>query len=172
MTAATTAGHRRGARVILVATALLAALAIGFLLARAVPDDHGVRRDFLFQVDGLHSPNQNGHTVNYLVHYRLDDGLAEKDLPNYLHLRRIIVDRLTRGDFAGNPFWETVNKDLCSELKATFPLAAISCQLQTPGVDVPGNRYEPGWHSSVHTIGDIEPLATTGPITATPSPSP
>jgi hypothetical protein len=131
----------------------------------------GEQRDFMFQINGLRTPNQHGQTLNLFVHYRYDAGLAETAIPNYLDLRTVAVDYLTKSDFSKNPYWETLTKTLCGQLKQKFPVSAISCELQLAGVDTPGPRYEPGWHASVDTIGDITPLAIAGP-TDMPIPHP
>lgn len=53
-----------------------------------------------------------------------------------------------------------MSKGFCSELKAGYPVEAISCQLLVyPGDD-------PGFHFGIHTIGDIEPLAVPGPASS------
>jgi hypothetical protein len=149
-------------------TALLVLVAlifiVGFTLGartRSTADVAPERRDFLFQVLGVHTPNQGGQTLNLLVYYRYNTGIAERDLANYLHLRTAAIDYLTTGDFSGNPYWETVNRHLCAELKNRFPVQAISCALQIAGVDAPGPRYEPGYHASIETLGDIAPLVVT-----------
>jgi hypothetical protein len=156
----------RSRRSVVTGVLVLVALvfAVGFIVgawARSTASVAPERRDFLFQVLGVHTPNQGGQTLNLLVYYRYNTGIAERDLPNYLHLRAAAVGYLTTGDFSGNPYWETVNRHLCAELKNRFPVQAISCELQIAGVDAPGARYEPGYHASIETLGDIAPLVVT-----------
>ncbi len=67
-------------------------------------------------------------------------------------------------DAAQDPYWETPNESLCTELAQDFPIQAISCQLQVYPDYRRGLPYEPGFHTSIHTIGAIEPLAIPGPI--------
>jgi hypothetical protein len=119
-------------------------------------------RDFMFQVNGLLTPNQKGHEVNIFIHYRYPADIAESAIPNYVKLRTIAVNALTAGNFSHNPFWETINHHLCRDLKDHFPIQGISCELQVVGVETRGPRYEPGYHASTETIGDIAPLAIPG----------
>ena len=67
-------------------------------------------------------------------------------------------------DTSENPYWETLNQELCGQLKSDYPIQAISCQLQVYPNESPGLAYEPGYHGSTHTIGDIEALALPGTI--------
>jgi hypothetical protein len=102
---------------------------VGFIFGERAGSTASVapeRRDFLFQVLGVHTPNQGGQTVNLLIYYRYNTDITERDLPNYLHLRAAAIGYLTTGDFSGNPYWETVNQHLCAELRNRFPVQAIS----------------------------------------------
>jgi hypothetical protein len=67
-------------------------------------------------------------------------------------------------DASKNPYWEKLNEELCTELASNYPIQAISCQLQVYPDYPRGLPYEPGFHTSIHTIGTIEPLAIPGPI--------
>lgn len=122
------------------------------------------KRDFMFQVAGYETANQGGQTMNIFVHYRYEPGIATEDIPNYIDLRTQVLDFLNEVDASQNPYWETLNQEICTQLKDDFPLEAISCQLQVLSDDRPGLPYEPGFHTTIHTIGDIEPLAIPGPI--------
>ena len=122
------------------------------------------RRDFMFQIAGYQTQNQGGQTLNIFVHYRYNPGIATGDIPNYIDLRTQMLDFLNGVDPSLNPYWETLNQQICTQLKNNFPLQAISCQLQVLSDDRPGLPYEPGFHTSIHTIGDIDPLAIPGPI--------
>lgn len=122
------------------------------------------KRDFMFQIAGYETENQGGQTLNIFVHYRYNAGIATEDIPNYVDLRTQMLEFLENVDSSLNPYWETLNQQICSQLKNNFPLEAISCQLQVLSDDRPGLPYEPGFHTSIHTIGDIAPLAIPGPI--------
>lgn len=122
------------------------------------------KRDFMFQIAGYQTENQGGQTLNIFVHYRYNPGIATEDIPNYVDLRTQMLEFLEDVDSSLNPYWETLNQQICSQLKSNFPLEAISCQLQVLSDDRPGLPYEPGFHTSIHTIGDIDPLAVPGPI--------
>jgi hypothetical protein len=121
-------------------------------------------RDFMFQVIALKTPNQGGQTINLFFHYRYTPGIAEHNIPNYVTMRKDALTYLATTDLSRNPYWETLNQHLCTQLRNTYPLDAISCELQVVGSDAPG-RSEPGYHASIETIGDIEPLSIPGPLT-------
>ena len=128
--------------------------------------DGAAKREFMFQVGGYHTDNQGGQTMNIFIHYRYNDGIATADIPNYEDLRTEVLNFLDAVDISQEPYWETLNQEICAQLKAGFPVEAISCQFQVLPDDRSGLPYEPGYHTSIHTIGDIEPLAVTGPIPA------
>ena len=67
-------------------------------------------------------------------------------------------------DASKNPYWATLNEELCTELVSVYPIRAISCQLQVYPDYRRGLPYESGFHTSIHTIGAIEPLAIAGSI--------
>lgn len=122
------------------------------------------KRNFMFQINGYETDNQGGQTLNMYFHYRYDDGISESDIPNYEDLRSDATKFMDDVDTSENPYWETLNQELCTQLKSDYPIQAISCQLQVyPNVSS-GLPYEPGFHGSIHTIGDIDPLALPGPI--------
>jgi hypothetical protein len=120
-------------------------------------------RDFMFQVIGVQTPNQGGHTLNLFFHYRYNSGIADGDIPDYTKVRREALDYLNGADMSRNPYWEVLNHELCARLKRDYPIQAISCELQVVGVENPKPHDEPGYRASIETIGDIEPLAVPGP---------
>ena len=122
------------------------------------------KRDFMFQINGYETDNQGRQTLNMYFHYRYEDGIAESDIPNYEDLRSDATKFMDEVDASENPFWETLNQELCSQLKSDYPIQAISCQLQVyPNVST-GVPFERCFHGSIHTIGDIDLLALPGPI--------
>jgi hypothetical protein len=163
--------RRRVVMVVGLVVLAVALLAAGFLAgartaspAGARADGTGQSRDFMFQVIALKTPNQGGQTVNLFFHYRYNGGIAERDIPNYLDMRKMALNYLATADVSKNPYWETLNHQLCGQLKDGFPIEAISCELQVAGNEVPGPHFEPGYHASTETFGDIEPLAVLGPL--------
>lgn len=126
---------------------------------------HAHTRDFMFEVRNLPVRNQGGHIANLFFHYRYNAGIADSDLPDYLAMRQKAIDYLNTVDISSSPYWETLNRHLCTELKDGFPVQAISCEMQLVGLDTPGPHYTPGYHSSVETLGDIEALSVPGPTT-------
>lgn len=124
------------------------------------------RRDFMFQVIGLKTRNQGGHTINLFFHYRYTSGITDNEIPDYTKLRQQALDYLNTVDVSANPYWEVLNNHLCAQLKNNYPLQAISCLMQVVGSENPPPHDEPGYRSSIETIGDIEPLVLPGPATA------
>ncbi|ORB13202.1 hypothetical protein [Mycobacterium noviomagense] len=101
--------------------------------------------------------------MNLYFHYRYNDGIADDQIPDYTKLRRQALDYLDTADVSRNPYWEVLNHHLCIQLKNNFPLQGISCVMQVVGVENSGPHDEPGYRSSIETIGDIEPLVIAGP---------
>ena len=125
-----------------------------------------VKRDFLFQIVGYETLNQGGQKMNLYFHYRYAEGTAAEDIPSDSDLRGQVVDFMREVDTTDEPYWETVDLQLCTALKKNYPIEAISCQLQVDPADRKGLPYEPGYHGSTTTIGDIEPLMYAGPLDA------
>ena len=151
---------------IAVAAALVAGL-VGFGLgheSRTARSDHE-RRDFAFHVIGVTTSNEGGDTLNLFFHYRYDDGIRDKDIPDYAKVRDQALGYLAGADLSTNPYWEVLNQHLCIQLKVNFPIEAISCELQVVGVQNPPPHYESGYRSSTDTIGDIDPLVVPAPAT-------
>lgn len=149
-------------KTVLTGTAVvLAALTGGNLpLGHAVPTDD--KWDFMFQVDGYRTENQSGHLLNLYFNYRYDTGITDADLPDYQELRTVALDYLDRVDPAAGTYWEIIDRDICMQLAAGFPVEAISCQMQV----FPSAGGPPSIRSVTYTIGDIAPFAITGPIFA------
>ena len=169
--------RHRGARSAIAAALLLALLVAPALSACGssprLTSPTTNHRDFMFQIEGYHTRNQGGQTVDMYFYYRYDPDLPESRLPNYIALRDDAYQFMDTVDVAKNPYWETLNAELCHRLKDKYPIEAISCQMQVKGDLDGGVRYEPGYHSSVETIGDVPPLQIPGPreedAPATPS---
>jgi hypothetical protein len=121
------------------------------------------KRDFMFQVIGFTTRNQGGHTLNLFFHYRYNSGIADNEIPDYRKLRSHAVDYLEAIDVSAHPYWEVVNNHLCVHLKNNYPLQAISCLMQVMGSENPPPGDDPGYRSSIETIGDIDPLVLPGP---------
>lgn len=118
-----------------------------------------VQREFLFQVDNYVTKNQGGQTVTMYFHYRYNDGIAEDQIPDYRKLRASAIQFMDTLDIVENPYWETITKNMCQRLKDNFPIEAISCQIQVASDRRQGLANEPGVHSSITTIGEIESLS-------------
>jgi hypothetical protein len=116
-------------------------------------------RDFMFQIDNYKTKNQGGQTVNMYFHYQYNSGIKTEDIPDYRDLRNDVIKYMDNLDIAQEPYWETLTKIICEQLKDKYPIQAISCQFQVMGDNRAGLPNEPGVHSSITTIGDIEPLS-------------
>ena len=148
----------------LAASLVIAGLVMGPNLPAGQASPAGDQSNFMFQVDGYQTANQGGNTLNLYFSYRYDQGLADADLPDYRALRAVALDYLDRIDPMKNTWWEILDREICTRLAAGFPIEAISCQMQVFPRDRPARDGDPGFHSATYTIGDIAPLAITGPI--------
>ena len=107
----------------------------------------------MFQVNGFEA---EGQRLNMYFHYRYDRGISTNEIPDFRSLRADAI-RYMHDNASEGVYWETLSRGVCSVLEQKYPIEAISCQLQIyPGRD-------PGFSSSTHTIGNIEPLAIPGP---------
>jgi hypothetical protein len=149
-----------GTTAVLAALTVFAGLTAGGYLPPGQAAPTGDKWDFMFQVDGYQTANQGGHLLNLYFNYRYNSGIADADLPDYLELRAAALDYLDRIDPATGTYWEIIDRNICTQLAAGFPVEAISCQMQVfPTVGGP-----PSVRSVTYTIGDITPLAIPGPI--------
>jgi hypothetical protein len=74
--------------------------------------------------------NQGGQKLNMYFHYRYDAGIATGDIFNYEDLRAEVLEFMGDVDASKNPYWATLNEELCTELVSVYPIRAISCLLQ------------------------------------------
>jgi hypothetical protein len=150
-----------GAAAVLGALPLVAGLAMGSSLPISQASPTGDKWDFMFQVDGYQTANQGGHTLNLYFSYRYNQGIANSALPDYRALRGVALAYLDRVGPSQDLFWEILDREICTQLAAGFPVEAISCQMQVfprAGDGIPDIR------STTYTIGDIAPLAIPGPV--------
>ena len=150
----------RSAPAVLAAMSVFAGLMTGVNLPLGQAAPTGDKWDFMFQVDGYQTANQGGHTVNLYFNYRYNTGISDADLPDYQELRTVALDYLDRVDPAAGKYWEIIDRDICTQLAASFPVEAISCQMQV----FPAPGGPPSVRSATYTIGDIAPLAIPGPV--------
>lgn len=124
-----------------------------------VPD---VRQEFVFQILDVETARQHGRRLNVFVKYRYHDELPSSEYPDYRVIRSAVLDFIeVRPSQPPLEYWEILNGDLVRHLYATFPLSAITCQIQVR--PDPDHAFkEPGFHASVATIGDIAPLDYRG----------
>lgn len=123
------------------------------------PNNSAESRDFMFEINNFYTKNQGGQTVNMYFHYRYNDGIQTADIPDYRELRNDVLDYMNNLNISEEPYWETLTKTVCENLKNKYPIEAISCQFQVATDTHSGLPNEPGTHSSITTIGNIEPLA-------------
>ncbi|MFJ4967052.1 hypothetical protein ACIP6P_32190, partial [Streptomyces sp. NPDC088729] len=112
-------------------------------------------------------PPDHSHTTNEpepkAFRIKYNEGITDADIPNYIGLRTKALKYLDGINTTKNPYWEVLAKPMCTQLKKGYPIEAISCQMQVLPDNRPGVPFEPGYHSAIYTIGDIEPLAVPGP---------
>lgn len=57
-----------------------------------------------------------------------------------------------------NTFWEVIAAKIAEDLISKYPISGISTQiLAYPNEN--GSIYEPGFHGSIYTVGDVIPLS-------------
>src|SRR4029079_6807924 len=79
-------------------------------------------RDFMFQVDNFYTKNQGGQILTMYFHYRYNEGIQTADIPDYRDLRTEAVHYMNSIDTSQNPYWETLTKSVCEDLKNKFPI--------------------------------------------------
>ena len=112
------------------------------------------QEDFMFQVMHFRTADQGGDTFNFYLHYRYRSGLPSAQYPNFVAIRRMLL-RYMRPK--RTQYIEILNTRICTRIERRFPLQAISCQFQAY------NGVDPGYRSSIVTIGNIQPLAIPKP---------
>ena len=142
---------------------VLAALAalLGGCVSPADPSPV-VRQEFEFQILGLETPRQQGRTLDVFVRYRYPPELPTTGYPDYREIRSEVLEFLrVRPEEPADEYWEVLNRDLVRHLVATFPLEAATTAIEVRPDPNP-KLEEPGWHGSIATIGEIEPLRFRG----------
>ncbi|MEO0964162.1 MAG: hypothetical protein AAFY08_03495 [Planctomycetota bacterium] len=121
-----------------------------------------VKQEFMFQVIDLYTPRQYGQTMDLYIKYRYRDDLPPSAYPDYRKLRTAALDFIkVRPEEPAMEYWEVLNRDLVEHLYASFPVSGVSCQMLVhPHKDE--HVDEPGYHSSIASIGEIVPLSYRG----------
>lgn len=112
------------------------------------------QEDFMFQVMHFHTADQGGDTFNFYLHYAYRSGLPTSKYPNFVTMRQMLLDYMKP---KRSQYIEILNTHICTTLMNSFPISAISCQFQAY------NGVDPGYRSSIVTIGNIAPLAIPKP---------
>jgi hypothetical protein len=112
------------------------------------------QEDFMFQVMHFHTQDQGGDTFNFYLHYTYRSGLPTAQYPNFVSIRQMLLNYMRP---KRSQYIEILNTHICTKIKNSFPIQAISCQFQAY------NGVDPGYRSSIVTIGDIQPLAIPKP---------
>jgi hypothetical protein len=147
---------RDGLLGVFVGAALAVAVVVGPGVAGASSphSSRAAKEDFMFQVMHFRTADQGGDTFNFYLRYRYRTGLPVAQYPNFVSIRRMLLRYMAPKRTA---YIEVLNTRICTRIKNRFPLQAISCQFQAyHGVD-------PGYRSSIVTIGNIQPLAIPAP---------
>ena len=85
------------------------------------------KRDFMFQIAGYRTENQGGQTFNMYFHYLGDVALGDAGVVTYEDLRAEVLEFMGNVDASENPYWETLNQELCTEL-ISGPIKARASQ--------------------------------------------
>jgi hypothetical protein len=112
------------------------------------------QEDFMFQVMHFHTADQGGDTFNFYLHYTYRTGLPTSQYPNFVAMRQMLLNYMKP---KRSQYIEILNTHICTKIKNSFPIQAISCQFQAY------NGVDPGYRSSIVTIGNIQPLAIPMP---------
>ena len=139
---------------------------VGLVLIAGCGSTPRVQQEFMFQVVDLHTPRQYGQTMNLYVKYRYRDGLPSSQYPDYRKVRDAALNYMKiRPEEPSLEYWEILNGHLVQHLYESFPFSGVTSQMQ---VHPSKNEKldEPGFHSSIATIGDITPLDFRGPASA------
>ena len=117
-----------------------------------------LHQEFQFQALDVKTPRQYGRTLNLVIRYRYRDGLPASQYPDYRIVRREALGFLRiRASEPANEYWEVLNGHLVQHLFDSFPLQGVTSQMQV--VPEPNPEVEePGWHSSIATIGEVQPI--------------
>jgi hypothetical protein len=151
---------RDGAVGVLIGAALTVAVILGSSVAGATStratqsSGRAAQEDFMFQVMHFHTADQGGDTFNFYLHYRYSPGLPTAKYPNFVSIRKMLLRYMTP---KRSQYIEVLNTRICTRIKRSFPLQAISCQFQAY------NGVDPGYRSSIVTLGNIAPLAIPKP---------
>jgi hypothetical protein len=151
---------RDGAVGLVIGVALAVAVIFGSSVAGASSNrtaDGSARaahEDFMFQVMHFHTADQGGDTFNFYLRYRYRAGLSAAKYPNFVAIRKQLLQYMTP---KRTQYIEVLNTRICTRIKHSFSLQAISCQFQAY------NGVDPGYRSSIVTIGNIPPLAIPKP---------
>ncbi|BDD11242.1 hypothetical protein FUAX_36740 [Fulvitalea axinellae] len=120
--------------------------------------------EFMFQVLNRKTQRQGGQKVNLFVKYKYDSH-NEKLYPDYRKVRTTCIKYIQPSEkLPKDEQWEIITRKMAREVMDKYPVKAISIQWQTfPNEKPEGDAlYEPGFHGSIYTIGDITPLAIPG----------
>ena len=113
---------------------------------------------FQFVIPKFYTKRQSGQTVNIYVKYAYKQDLPTKEYPDYRILRTKVLKYMEPSkEFPAEIFWEIIATHMGRELMKDFPLDGVSIQLTVLDNQDP-NRYEPGDHGPIFTMGKITPL--------------
>ena len=117
---------------------------------------------FQFEVANYHTQRQSGQTLNLYVRYAYKARLAASKYVDYRKMRTKAMNYLEPSEqFPKNTYWEILATEIGHQLLKSYPLEAISVQIEVLDNAAGG---EPGNHGSVFTAGDILPLDVHQPL--------
>lgn len=113
---------------------------------------------FKFVISKIHTDRQNGQVLNIYVKYAYKKKLSANKYFDYIKMRNDVLAYMTPSKTLPiGVYWEVIAQDVAKKLFKKYPIEGLSIQFEVIGNDAP-NRYEPGNHGPIYTIGVIEPL--------------
>ena len=128
------------------------------------------RQEFQFQMLGVETPRQEGRVLNLFLRYRYPSHLAASEYPDYRVIRDEVLEFIrVRPAEPGDEFWEVLNGHLARHVFEKFPLKGLSIQIQVQPT-ANAKLDEPGFHSSIVTLGRVTPVSGHGRYLGAPPP--
>ncbi len=128
------------------------------LLANTNQQDLTERNYFQFMIPKYQTTRQSGQTVTLYVRYAYKKDLPSNKYLDYRIIRTKVLSYMEpTSEFPAEVFWEILATEIGKALMHDYPLEGVSIQITVFDNQDP-NRFEPGNHGPVFTVGNIAPL--------------